>query len=621
MEGTHCTLQLRKPITELCYISFYLPRGEVRGFSYKDTVTLDRASKGFHNCYQVREGSDIHSLSLQPNEHPGDIFFKPTPTKDILTELYKLTAERERLLAGLLSSDHILGITMGNQEGKLPELSVSLASEDDCFQSAGDWLGEPAVGCLNKRSSHRNKKARRFGGRRESFEGLSQSSLQKRTRRKGHGGQELVPLLGKDQVYSSSSLPLSRTRPHLWLLEERGNLLLNGALTSSLQRRERCTLEVPRTLDADTGSGSIKKPSEDAGMGRGGLPPDCSSTEPGDDRARELKRTPRRLVHQQTGLSERHKEPEKEPEAERGRRAKAAEWTHRKKPVSRVVARVQDLSTQVQRVVKTHPEGEGKIAPGLAAPAEFIPGADLLTLPGAEAGAWGARDLDKEQQRDRSWQPSAGECPPASTEGAVNKVLLKVIESEKLDDAAEGKRLGFPFGTIGAHTLPETRSRRGAGLGRGSRKTLFLDLPRGGVDPGSDEKRLPPPVLAALGTVINNSAFPPSTHKRMSPVPSPLSRRLPSPQQHHRILRLSSLPGEGEAALDDSLSGRSRAFSGSLSADTLEPPSSAKVTETKGASSTSLRVGQPRLVPGEPLEKTLGPGRTTAQPQHQSPPG
>ena len=621
MEGTHCTLQLRKPITELCYISFYLRRGEVRGFSYKDTVTLDRASKAFHNCYQVREGSDIHSLSLQPNEHPGDIFFKPTPTKDILTELYKLTAERERLLAGLLSSDHILGITMGNQEGKLPELSVSLASEDDCFQSAGDWLGEPAVGCLNKRSSHRNKKARRFGGRRESFEGLSQSSLQKRTRRKGHGGQELAPLLGKDQVYSSSSLPLSRTRPHLWLLEERGNLLLNGALTSSLQRRERCILEVPRTLDADSGSGSIKKPSEDAGMGRGGLPPDCSSTEPGDDRARELKRTPRRLVHQQTGLTERHKEPEKEPEAERGRRAKAAEWTHRKKPVSRVVARVQDLSIQVQRVVKTHPEGEGKIAPGLVAPAEFIPGTDLLTLLGAEAGAWGARGLDKEQQRDRSWQPSAGECPPASTEGAVNKVLLKVIESEKLDDAAEGKRLGFPFGTIGAHTLPETRSRRGAGLGRGSHKTLFLDLPHGGVDPGSDEKRLPPPALAALGTVINNSAFPPSTRKRMSPVPSPLSPRLPSPQQHHRILRLSSPPGEGEVTLDDSLSGRSRAVSGSLSADTLEPPSSAKVTETKGASSTSLRVGPPRLVPGEPLEKTLGPGRTTAQPQYQSPPG
>ncbi|XP_061036533.1 formin-1 isoform X1 [Eubalaena glacialis] len=620
MEGTHCTLQLRKPITELCYISFYLPRGEVRGFSYKGTITLDRSSKGFHNCYQVREGSDINSLSRQPNEHPGDIFFKPTPTKDILTELYKLTAERERLLANLLSSDHILGITMGNQEGKLPELSVSLASEDDCFQSAGHWLGEPAVGCLSKRSSHGNKKARRFGGRSESFEGLSQNSLQKRTRRKGHGGQELAPLMGKDQICSSNALPLSQTRPHLWLLEERGNLLPNGALTSSLQRRGSCTPEIPRTLDADSALGSFKKASEVAGHGRGGLPPECSSTEPGDDGARGPKRGPRRLMHLQTGSTESHKEPEKHPEAEWGRTEKAAERTCRKKPISKVVAKVQDLSAQVQRVVKTHPEGEERVAVCPAAQAEFIPSADLLTLPEAEAGAWGASCWGKEQQGDRPWQPSAEECPLASTEGAVNKVLLKVIESEKLDEATEGKRLGFPFGTTATHTLPETGSKRGAGLLLSGHKTLFLDLPRG-VDPGGNEKTPPPPALAALGTVFNNSSFPSSTHKWMSPVPLPLSPRLPSPQQHHRILRPPSLPAEREAALDDSLGRKSRAFSGSPSADTLEPPLSAKVTETEGAHLTSLRAGQPRLVPGEPLEKSLGPGRTAAQPQHRSPPG
>ncbi|XP_068404882.1 formin-1 isoform X3 [Eschrichtius robustus] len=619
MEGTHCTLQLRKPVTELCYISFYLPRGEVRGFSYKGTITLDRSSKGFHNCYQVREGSDINSLSRQPNEHLGDIFFKPTPTKDILTELYKLTAERERLLANLLSSDHILGITMGNQEGKLPELSVSLASEDDCFQSAGHWLGEPAVGCLSKRSSHGNKKARRFGGRRESFEGLSQNSLQKRTRRKGHGGQDLAPLMGKDQICSSSALPLSQTRPHVWLLEERGNLLPNRALTSSLQRRGSCTPEIPRTLDADSALGSFKKASEFAGHGRGRLPPECSSTEPGDDGAGGPKRGPRRLAHLQTGSTESHKEPEKHPEAEGGRTEKAAERTCRKKPISKVVAKVQDLSAQVQRVVKTHPEGEERVAVCPAAQAEFIPSADLLTLPEAEAGAWGASCWGKEQRGDRSWQPSAEEGPLAGTEGAVNKVLLKVIESEKLDEATEGKRLGFPFGTTAAHTLPETGSKRGAGLLLSGHKTLFLDLPHG-VDPGGDEKRPPPPALAALGTVFNNSSFPSSTHKWMSPVPLPLSPRLPSPQQYHRILRPPSLPAEREAALDDSLGRKSRAFSGSPSADTLEPPLSAKVTETEGAHSTSLRAGQPRLVPGEPLEKSLGPGRTAAQPQHRSPP-
>ncbi|XP_070440472.1 formin-1 isoform X2 [Equus przewalskii] len=620
MEGTHCTLQLRKPITELCYISFYLPRGEVRGFSYKGTVTLDRANKGFHNCYQVREGSDIISLSLQPNEHPGDIFFKQTPTKDILTELYKLTAERERLLADLLSSDHILGITMGNQEGKLPELSVSLAPEDDGFQRADDWQGEPPVGCLNKRSTHGNKKPRRFGGRRESFETLPH----KRTRRKGRGRQVSAPQMGKDQVCSSNSLPLSRVRPNLWLLEERGNLFPNGVLTSSLQRTESCPLEIPRTLGPDPGFRSFGLAPEDAELGRGGLPADCSSTEPGGGGTWGPQRGPQWLAHQQTGLSESHEDPEKHPEAEGGQREKSAEKTCRKKPVSKVVAKVQDLSAQVQRVVTTHPEGGGRLTVCPTAQAEFIPRVDLLTIPGDEAGPRGSRQRGKEQQRDRSLQSSAGKRAPASTEWAVNKVLLKVIESEKLDEATEGKRLGFPLSTTTTHTLQDARSKRRAGLPLSGHKTLFLDLPHSvGPDssqPGGDEKRSSPPALAAPSMVFNNSSSQSGTHKRVSPVPSPLSPRLPSRQQHHRILRLPPLPGEREAPLDDSPGRKSSAFSESPSADTLEPLSSAKVTETKGASSASLRADQPRLVPGEPLEKSLGPGKTTAQPQHQSPP-
>lgn len=618
MEGTHCTLQLCKPITELCYISFYLPRGGVRGFSYKGTVTLDRSNKGLHNCYQVREGSDIISLSLQPNEHPGDIFFKQTPTKDILTELYKLTAERERLLANLLSSDHILGITMGNQEGKLPELSVSLAPEDDCFQAAGDWQEEPPVGCRNKRSTHGNKKPRRFGGRRESFEALPQ----KRTRRKGRGGQELDPQMGKDQICSSNSLPLSRGRPHLWLLEERGNLLPNRPRTSFLLRRESWPPGFPRMLDPGPGCGSFRMASEDIECRRGGLLPDCSSTEPADGGTRGLPRGPCRLAQQQTGLSENHRDPEKHPDAERGWREKSTERTRRKKPVSKVVAKVQDPSAQVQRVAKTHSEGEGRIAVCSTAQAEFIPNADFLTLPGTEAGAHGSKQRGKEPRADGSLRSAVRDHPPASTEGAVNKVLLKVIESEKLNEATEGKRLGFPLSTAATHILPDSRNKRRAGLPLSGHKNLFLDLPHSvGPDTshlGGDEKRPSPPALAALGVVFNNSASQSGSHKRMSPVPSPLSPRLPSPQQHHRILRL---PGEREAALDDSPERKSGAFSGSPSADTLESSSSAKVTETKGASSAFLRADQPRLVPGEPLEKSLGPGKITAQPQHQSPPG
>nr|XP_012621786.1 formin-1 isoform X2 [Microcebus murinus] len=620
MEGTHCTLQLHKPITELCYISFYLPRGEVRGFSYKGTVTLDRSSKGFHNCYQVREGPDIASLSQEPSEHPGDIFFKQTPTKDILTELYKLTTERERLLASLLSSDHILGITMGSHEGKLPELSVSLAPEDDCFQSAGDWPGELPVGSLNKRSAHRNKKARRFGGRRENFEVL----LQKKTRRKGRGGQESAPQMGKDQICFSNSLPRSRARPNLWLLEERGNLLPNGALTSSLQRRESCPPDISRTVDADPGFGNFGTASKDDGLGRGALPTDRSSPEAGDGGIRGPLRRPHGLEHQQTGLPGSHRDPEQHPEAGREGTEKSAERTCERKPVSKVVAKVQDLSFQVQRAVKTHPESRERTAVCPAAQAEFIPKADLLTLPGAEAGVRGSRWQGKEQRGHEPLQSSASatasvSTAPASAEGAVNKVLLKVIESEKLDEATEGKRLGFSKRATQA--LPETRSKKRGRLPPSGRKSLFPD----GAGPGSspprgDEKRPSPPAPAAISVALNNSSPQSSTHKRTSPVSSPLSPRLPSPEQHHRILRLPPLPGEREAALHDSPGRKSSVFSGSPFADTLEPPSSTKVTETKGASPASLRAGQPRLAPGETLEKSVGPERTTAQAQHRSPP-
>uniref|UniRef100_A0A8C0K6Q1 Formin 1 n=1 Tax=Canis lupus dingo TaxID=286419 RepID=A0A8C0K6Q1_CANLU len=624
MEGTHCTLQLHKPITEVCYISFYLPRGEVRGFSYKGTVTLDRSNKGFHNCYQVREGSDVIGLSLQPNEHPGDIFFKQTPTKDILTELYKLTAERERLLANLLSSDHILGITMGNQEGKLLELSVSLAPGDDCFQSGGDWPGEPPVGCLNKRNAHGNRKPRRFGGRR----GGSEVLPHKRTRRKGRGGQPLVLQMGKDQTGSSKSLPLSRTRPNLWLVEEKGNLLPSGAFTSSLRWRESYFPEIPGTLGTSRGFGSFRKASEDPRLGRGGRPPACSSAEPGDDGAAVPDRDPHRLEHQEAGLLESQEDTEKHLKAGKDRREKSTGHTCRKKSISKVVAKVQDLSTQVQRVVKMHPEGEESIAVCPAAQVEFVPRADWLTLPGVEGGTHGSRWQGREQQGDRAVQLSALERTPgtpASAEGPVNKVLLKVIDSEKLDEAAEGKRLGFPPSTPATHTLPEARSNRKAEPPLRGHKTLFLDLPCSrGPDwsqPRGSEQRPSPPALAPLSMLLNNSSSQWGTHWRMSPVPSPLSPRLPGPQQHHRVPQLPPQPAEWEVAPNDALGPKSSTFSGSSCADTLEPPFSAKVTETKGTSSPSFRAGQPQLVPGEPLEKSSGPGKTSGRPQYQSPSG
>lgn len=618
MEGTHCTLQLQAPITELCFISFYLPRGEVRGFSYKGTVTLDKSNKGFHSCYQVREGLDIISLNLQPKEHPGDIFFKQTPTKDILAELYKLTAERQRLLASLLSSDHILGIAMGNQEGKLPELSVSLAPpEDDSFRRAGNWQGEPPVGCVNKKKAHGNKKLRRFGGRKENTE---EPPKQKKTRRKGQQSQEPAAQPGKEQIFSSSSLPLSSTRQDLRFLEERGNLVTTGVLSSSPLRRESCTPEAPRMLDSTPGLWDSWMVSEEASLGRPGLASDCSYADPGEGGAGEWQRAP----CQQAGSCTRHKDQGKQrSQAEKGGPERGTQRSCRKKPVSKVVVKVQDRPTQVQRAVKAHPEDEGILAFCQADQSEFIPRADLLTLPGTETGTQLPGPAKKDQQRDGSLQLKARGRAPAGTEGAVNKVLQKVIESEKLDEATEGKRLGFSAKNL---PLPDSRSKRGAGLPCVGHTALLSDQPSS-MGPessqiGSDEARLSyPPALAAVSVALNNSSSQFGTHKHMPPVPWPLTAGLPSPPQHRRILQLPPPLGEGEASLDDFPSLKGSVVFGSQSADTLEPPSSTRVTETEGANLTCLRARHVGLVPGEPLGPNLGTGENTAPPQHQSLPG
>lgn len=619
MEGTHCTLQLHNPIAELCYISFYLPKGEVRGFSYKGTVTLDRSNNAFHNCYQVREGPDITSLSQQPNEHPGDIFFKQTPTKNILTELYKLTAEKERLLDSLLRSDNILGISMGSQEGKLQELSVSLATKDDYFQSAGNWHRELPVSSLIRRSTQESKKPRRSVRRRESPEELRQ----KRTRRKGRGCQESAFQMGKDQVCSSSSLS-PRARPNLRLLEERGNLVPRGALTSSLRRRESCPANILRTPDADLGFGNPGRTSEDTDL-EGPLSPDSSPTEVGDADVGGQLKSSHQQEPPQANLSESH---EKRPGAERWgsgtRKSKSLERTCSKKPVSKVVAKIREPSALGKRLVRVHHDSNGKVAFCPETQTEFIPKADFLTLPGGEAETHSSRRLGEEQRGTKSLQSSATERvsttkEPASAEAAVNKVLRKVIESEKLDEATEGKRLGFSV-----NTFPETRSQRKPGLRQSGHKFLLLDLPHTvGPDspqPKCDEKKPTPQGSTALSMVFNNSSPQSSAHKRLSPVPSPLSPRCPSPQQHHRILPLPPLPSEGEAAFNEYPS-RKDGSSGFPSAEALEPSSSTKVTETKGDSPTSLRASQTWLVSEETSEKSLGPEKIAAPPQHPLPSG
>ncbi|XP_074091138.1 formin-1-like [Macrotis lagotis] len=627
MEGTHSTLQLHKPITELCYISFYLPKGKVRGFSYKGTVTLDKSNKGFHSCYQVREGSDTISLMQQPYENPGDIFFKQTTTKDILIELYKLTAEKERLLANLLSSHHILGIKMGNQEGKFSELSGGLEFEDDYFQSSGGLQGEPLAGSLDKRTTLKNKKTKRFGKQRESIEEL----LQKRLRRKEQGSQESTSESGRDRVPSHSW-----TRPNRHL-EDRGNLPLKRNFSSTGQRRERYSPESPRTLELEPDlrvsvSGYKNATLEGEMLPVVHLGDSPSSTVCGVQGLQG--KPPKAGTLLQVGLSKSRQNLEKGLEAERWGE-KPTKKMRKKRPVTRVVTQVQDLSAQVQRVVKTLPDSlhgqdlrEGTPLHSTIQ-SKYLPKADLLTLPGKEVPTQPAKRQGKRAEGHRT-QPLAKEQAPLPKEssslvGAVNKALLKVMQSENLDEVNEWKRLGFPDTRKTVCPFPEVRIGKKVGLPLSSHQALASSGSHK-VDPGSSlprakEKRLSPPSPAPVTTLFNNSSPPSNTPRQMSPVPSLLSSRLPSPQLHHRILPLPPQPSAREAALCDSPSRKPVTVSGHSSADPSGLQPSTRLTETEGAGLASLRAGLPCFRPGEHLEKGPGQGKAVTLPQHQPPPG
>ncbi|XP_058018122.1 formin-1 isoform X4 [Ahaetulla prasina] len=240
MEGTHTVLQLHRPIMELCYVSFYLPRGKVTGFTYKGCVTLDKSSKCFHNCYQVKEDSEGVGSQGQSCEHIGEIFFKQTTTENILTELYKLNAEKDRILTTLLSSSHILGVKMGNQDGKLEQVSEHLKYKEEKldFKDQSDSFSGST-----QKSSLKNRKRRKSSKRRESIEEF----INKNIKRKISATLD-PPALHYKEALSGSDRYHSDDSSRCFMCSDERKVEYKGELSdgnkpAELSKRKQCLLE------------------------------------------------------------------------------------------------------------------------------------------------------------------------------------------------------------------------------------------------------------------------------------------------------------------------------------------------------------------------------------------
>ncbi|XP_063255208.1 formin-1-like [Prinia subflava] len=565
MEGTHTILQLHKPIMELCYISFYHPEGKVRGFTYKGSVTLDRSSKRFCSCYQVRERFHM-DLREQPYENFGDIIFKQTTTKDLFNELYKLTAEKGKLVPSVLRFHHFPDLKAGHQEEKQQDVSgTSILHGDNYFTLTyqQELLLDPT-----KRDNLNHKRMRKYR-RKESFEEI-------RHRKEGKKIHEHLFLLSaqdmqqKNKKMVSARLPArsypSSFSPSSWLtVTGKDNLPADNRIQPERWTEEGYFLKSNKAvkLDADL--------------------PNCSSKDISDVVAveqvdngeciPEVTKVPQRTSLVNSCLSNKLETLSKSEAAEILKSSKYAEPVCKEKPGITVLAEVQDLDTCIKKV--TNPPAESlpdsqraneTIPPVLTtAYNEPISRADVYSVD--EAAEDSNNSVLQEKEEDSSGLQYKAERVHITDEscnlvGAVNKALLKVIRSDTLDEAAEWKRLQQI--TRVDRNLPGSLYEKRTTVSRGNSKHLFLnlpvsespDIPQTSNNLKLEEKRLHSPPLAAVSNVFSNSCPLSNTHKQMSPIPSPLSSRLPSPQLHHRILPLPTHNSEDESMLHDCGHGR-----------------------------------------------------------------
>ncbi|KAM6204869.1 formin-1-like [Sarcoramphus papa] len=631
MEGTHTILQLHKPIMELCYVSFYLPEGKVRGFTYKGCVTLDRTSKRFCSCYQVRERLEME-LREQPYENFGDIIFKQTTTKDILIELYKLTAEKEKLLSSLLRSHHILGLNTGHQEGKRQDVSGVLKLKGDDYSS----FTHQREFFLDSTNRHNlNHKVRKYR-KKESFEEFRHWKEGKKIY-----GQHLSSLSAQDmQLENKKMLPTrfpTRSFPSSfsassWLtVKGKDDLPVDNSIQPERWIAEGYFLERNKAvkLDADLPSSSSKDNNDmvtvelvDSG--------ECIPE------VMKVQQSITLVKSSQDSLSNKPETLSKSAAAKSLKNSKYTELVCKEKPGITVVAEVQDSEACIKKIAKPPAESladfhrdKETISPVLTTVHnEFISRTDVYSVD--EAAGDSKNTVLQEKEQDGSGLQYKAERVHITDEscnlvGAVNKALLKVIRSDNLDEAAEWKRLQQI--TRVDRNLPGSIYEKRTTVSRGSSKHLFLNLP---VNEGPDisqtsnnlkleEKRLHSPSLVAVSNVFSNSYPLSNTHKQMSPIPSPLSSRLPSPQLHHRILPLPTQTTEDESMFSDYGSGRHGAIN--LSFSDLEPQFYLKFSEPGELGFATRQPGLHQNATAGHFEKRALQEKLTTQTQQNFCPG
>ncbi|KAL7861795.1 hypothetical protein SRHO_G00132360 [Serrasalmus rhombeus] len=167
MEGTHTVLCLHKPIQEFSHISLYFPTGRVRGFTYGSRAPRDCQPLYTNQHDQGDEDPARAKQRGQSYKPAGDTSQSCDSIKGVLAELQWLSAEHWQLLVDLLSlcGDCAARVKMGNQDGKFPGQPEAYAGHLLHDLSSSNLQHALLLSPEHKRAASRVRKLKKLAGK------------------------------------------------------------------------------------------------------------------------------------------------------------------------------------------------------------------------------------------------------------------------------------------------------------------------------------------------------------------------------------------------------------------------------------------------------------------------
>lgn len=182
MEGTHTLLCLHKRIEEIIYISPYFPTRGVRGFT-RSSRTSQHCQPVYTNQHDQKAEDPATPKQRSQSYKPASKVLQSCEAKKVLAGLNWLSAEHCQLLVDLLSlcGDCASRFTMGNEEGKLQ--AQFEGNEKHLVQgvSSSNLQHTLSLSPEHKRSASRIRKIKKLGSKKmDSTEEFLQTKLKKK---------------------------------------------------------------------------------------------------------------------------------------------------------------------------------------------------------------------------------------------------------------------------------------------------------------------------------------------------------------------------------------------------------------------------------------------------------